>query len=107
MIQDLNNGILKFRLSTPNGGYCWMMNVVYQARAPRLINPQSVFQWPDNLSFVLHEVALAQAFRFATGLSSDDTKNQILMAQQAIKSALDSDDRESTSEGFAPRGFMR
>jgi hypothetical protein len=107
MMQDLNNGVLKFRLDNCNGPYCWMMNVVYQARAAKLINPQSIFQWPDNLSFVLKEVALAQAFRFATGLSSDDTKTQILLAQQAIASALGSDDRESSTEGFAPRNFHR
>jgi hypothetical protein len=102
MMVDYNNGVLKFRLSEPMGTYPYQFNVTYQARAPKLTTPLSIFQWPDNLSFVLQEVALWQAFRFATGLSTAETSAQLQMAQMAIQNARAADDREDTAEALIP-----
>jgi hypothetical protein len=102
MMTDYQNGVLKFRLSEPMGSYCYQVNVVYQARAPKLTDPTSVFQWPDNLSFVLQEVALWQAFRFATGITATETQAQYQMAQAAITAARGSEDQEDSVQGLVP-----
>ena len=49
---DYGNGVVKFRLSQPISTYPFAFNVVYQAKAPKFINGQSVFQWPDDLKCV-------------------------------------------------------
>jgi hypothetical protein len=102
MLLDNNNGILKFRLSEPPGTYNYQVNTVYQARAPKLQTAQSVVQWPDNVSFAFIEAALAQAYRFATGISSNETTMQRRAAAEAIMMARAADDEEDVSEGIIP-----
>jgi hypothetical protein len=99
--------VLRFRLSEP-GGYSWQLNCDYQQRAPRLTTPQSVFAWPDDLAFVLNEVALVYAYRFAKGISSAEAKGQLGIAQQSVMSAMAGEERESISQGYVPEfGLLR
>jgi hypothetical protein len=107
MQQDEQNGVLRFRLSEPVG-YSWQLNCDYQQRAPRLTTPQSVFAWPDDLAFVLNEVALVYAYRFAKGISSAEAKGQLGIAQQSVMSAMAGEERESISQGYVPEfGLLR
>jgi hypothetical protein len=107
MLIDNNNGVLKFRLSEPYGTVPLQINVVYQGRAPKLALPTDIVAWPDNLSFVFHEVALYFAYRFAKSVGAAETRAQFQMAQSAIMSALQGDDNEDSGEGLAPeRGVM-
>lgn len=108
MIADLNNGVLKFRLSEPLGVQGFQVNMVYQGRAPKLTSPQSVFAWPDDLNYVLYETAMFQAFRYAKGVNGADTRTQFQIVQNVIQSALASEDREDTGHVVAPeRSLMR
>ena len=102
MMIDFNNGVLKFRISEPFSLYCWQVNCVYQARPAKLVSPQSVFQWPDNWSFVLHEMCLWQAYRFAKGISAAETTAQKAAASEAIGMARAAEDVEDANEGLSP-----
>jgi len=102
MLIDYNNGVLLFRLSEPIGSQCFQINGVYQARATKLTSPQSVFPWPDDMAYVLHEVALFQAFRYAKGVTAKDTQVQMGIAGQMIQTALAGEDREASGMVIAP-----
>ena len=91
---DFGNGVVKFRLSEPVSTYPFAFCVVYQAKAPHFINAQSIFPWPDDLSYVLFELLLFQGFRFAYGITAAETQAQMQMAMNALQSALASEDRE-------------
>lgn len=99
---DYNNGVIKFRLSEPMGTYCFQINLVYQARAPKLTTPASIFQWPDDLSYVLVEMCLWQASRFAYGLGAEETAKFEQSAMAALQSALESEDREANTQSITP-----
>lgn len=99
---DYNNGVIKFRLSEPMGTYSFQVNVVYQARAPKLTSPTSIFQWPDDLSYVLVEMSLWQASRFAYGVAGEETAKFEQAAMGALQSALESEDREANTQSITP-----
>lgn len=108
MFADEGNGVLRFRLSEPMSSYQFQFNIVYQQRAPKLTTPQSIFAWPDDQAHVLHEVGLAFAYRFAKGVSAEEAKMQITIAQQTIANAMAAEERESVIEGLVPlHGLMR
>jgi hypothetical protein len=100
---DYNNGVIKFRLSEPMGTYSFQLNVIYQARAPKLTAPTSIFQWPDDLSYVLVEMALWQASRFAYGVGGEETVKLEQSAMAALMSALESEDKEANTEALTPQ----
>jgi hypothetical protein len=104
---DYGNGVIKFRLSQPWGTQCVQVNIIYQARAAKLTSPQSVFQWPDDLSYVLVEMCLWQASRFAYGGSAEETMKFEQSAMAAVQSALEGEDREANDQALTPiRSFM-
>jgi len=76
--------------------------VVYQARAPKFTSGQSVFQWPDDLSWVLFEMCLWQGMRFAYGISATETQAQMQIAALAVQNALESEDREANDMSMTP-----
>ena len=93
--RDYGNGVDRFRLSQPVSTYPFAFTIVYQARAPKFTNGRSVFQWPDDLSWVLFEMCLWQGFRFAYGFTSQEAQAQMEVAMGAVQSALASEDREA------------
>ena len=99
---DYGNGVVKFRLSQPVSTYPFAFNVVYQAKSPKFTSPQSVFQWPDDLSYVLFELLLWQGMRFAYGITASETQAQAQAAQMALMSALQSEDREDNIMAMTP-----
>lgn len=102
MMVDYNNGIVKFRLSEIPGSQPIQVCPCYQGRAPKLTSPQSVFPWPDDMSYVLDELALANAYRFAKGITSDAFKTQMAVANEAIRRAHLQEDREASNEPLIP-----
>ena len=105
---DFGNGVVKFRLSQPVSTYPFAFNVVYQAKAPKFTSGQSVFAWPDDLSWVLFELLLFQGFRFAYGMTSQETQAQGQTAMAALQAALASEDREDNLQSITPQfGLMR
>jgi hypothetical protein len=100
---DYGNGVVKFRTSEPVSTYPFAFNVVYQAKAPKFTSGQSVFQWPDDLSYVLFELLLWQGMRFAYGITSAETQAQAQAAQMALQSALASEDREDNIQSLTPQ----
>jgi hypothetical protein len=100
--KDFGNGVVKFRLSMPVSTYPFAFSVVYQARAPKFINGQSVFQWPDDLSWILFEMCLWQGMRFAYGFDAKETQVQMNVAMGAVMSALESEDREANDMSMTP-----
>lgn len=102
--RDYGNGVLKFRLSEPVGTYPYAFSMTYQAKAPNFNSPQSIFQWPDDLSFVLFEMLLWQGMRVAYGLTAAETQAQMQAAAIALQSALESEDREANDQAMTP-GF--
>jgi hypothetical protein len=99
---DYGNGVLKFRLSQPVSTYPFSFNITYQAKAPKFISPQSVFQVPDDLSWIIFELCLWQAFRFAYGMTATETQAQMQVAQLALQQALSTEDREDSIQGLSP-----
>lgn len=100
---DYQNGVLKFRLSDPPGSSCLQVNMVYQARAPKMISPSDVFSWPNELSHVLDECALFQAFRYAKGMTAADTETQKKYVYEIIiPGALSSENKEEDGFGIVP-----
>lgn len=99
---DYNNGVIKFRLSEPMGTYSFQINVVFQARAAKLTGSSSIFQWPDDLSYVLVEMALWQASRFAYGVGGEETVKLEQSAMAALMSALESEDKEANIQSITP-----
>jgi len=99
---DYGNGVVKFRLSQPVSTYPFAFNVVYQAKAPKFTSGQSVFQWPDDLSYVLFEMLLWQGMRVAYGMTSAETQAQMQVAALALQRALESEDREDNIQGLTP-----
>lgn len=102
MEKDYGNGVLLFRLSEPAQIYPFAFTCTYQARAPKFTGPESVFQWPDDLSYVLFEMCLWEGMRFAYGLSAAETQMQMQAAFQAVQAALASEDREQQELGLTP-----
>ena len=101
--KDFGNGVLKFRISEPVSTYPFAFTVVYQAKAPKFTNGQSVFQWPDDLSWVLFEMILWQGMRFAYGMTAAETQGQMQVAMLALQAALASEDREDNIMGLTPQ----
>lgn len=99
---DYNNGVIKFRLSQPMGTYAFQINIVYQARAPKLTSPNSVFQWPDDLGYVLTEMCLWQASRFAYGVAGEETVKLEQSAMASLMGALESEDKEANTQSMTP-----
>ena len=99
---DYGNGVLKFRLSEPVSTYPFAFNMVYQAKAPKFVSGQSVFQFPDDLSWVIFEMCLWQGMRFAYGFTSPEAQAQMQVAQAALMSALESEDREANEQAITP-----
>jgi hypothetical protein len=99
---DYGCGVVKFRLSQPVSTYPFAYTVVYQARAPKFTSGQSVFQWPDDLSWVLFEMCLWQGMRFAYGISATETQAQMQIAALAVQNALESEDREANDMSMTP-----
>jgi len=100
--RDYGNGVLKFRISSPVGTYPLAFTVVYQAKAPKFTNGQSVFQWPDDYSWVLFEMLLWQGMRFAYGMTASETQAQMQVAMMALQTVLASEDREDNIQGLVP-----
>jgi len=100
---DYGNGVVQFRISEPVSTYPFAFNVVYQAKAPVFNSPTSIFQWPDDLSWVLFEMLLWQGMRFAYGATAAETQSQMQSAFLALQSALESEDREATEQGMVPQ----
>ena len=101
MMLDYSNGVLKFRIAYPMS-QPFQINMVYQARAPLLQVPTDIFPWPDNLAYVLYEVGLFMAYRFAKGITAADTKEQFQIAMQMIQQAMGSEDKEESDYGLIP-----
>jgi hypothetical protein len=99
---DYGNGVVKFRISQPVSTYPFAFNITYQARAPKFINGQSIFQWPDDLSYVLFEMCLWQGMRFAYGMTAAETQTQMQVAALALQTALASEDREDNAQALTP-----
>lgn len=99
---DYGNGVVKFRISEPVSTYPFAFNVVYQARAPKFTSGRSVFQWPDDLSYVLFELLLWQGMRFAYGITAAETQAQMQVAMLAVQNALQSEDREDNIMALTP-----
>ena len=100
---DFGNGVVKFRLSEPVSTYPFAFTVSYQARAPKFTSGQSVFQWPDDLSFALFELLLWQGMRFAYGITAAETQAQMQVAMLAMQQVLASEDREDNIMALTPQ----
>jgi hypothetical protein len=100
---DYGNGVVQFRLSEPTSTYPFAFTVTYQAKAPVFNSPSSVFQWPDDLSFVLFEMLLWQGMRFAYGTTASETEAQMQVAALALQNALEGEDREANDQSLTPQ----
>lgn len=99
---DYNNGVIKFRISEPLSTYALQLNMLYQIRAPKFGTPQDVIQWPDDYVFAFQELALWDAYRFAYGISAEETTAQGQMALMALQSVMEAEDREANTQTLTP-----
>jgi hypothetical protein len=100
--KDYGNGVVMFRINEPVSTYPFAFTVVYQAKAPVFTGPQSIFQWPDDLSYVLFEMCLFQGMRFSYGATAAETQMQMQSAFLALQSAMESEDREANDMAMTP-----
>ena len=99
---DYGNGVVQFRISQPVSTYPFAFNIVYQAKPPKFNSPQDVFAWPDDMMWVIFEVCLFLAMRFAYGITSTETQAQMQIANAAVLQALSGEDREDSIQAITP-----
>lgn len=100
MIQDLNNGVLRFRFNTVPGSNRLQVFPVYQMKPTLLTSLSSTWApFPDEFSYVYRQMFLAQAYRFA---KSALYQMEYQKAQMAVNKGLGRDDREQAEEYMVP-----
>ena len=100
---DYGNGVVKFRFV----GTCEHIPIRLQRHIPsesaEIHKSESVFQWPDDLSYVLFEMLLWQGMRFAYGITAAET--QLRCSRDAGRAeCAASEDREDNIRRLLPLG---
>ena len=100
VIQDLGTGVLRIRFDKAPGAIPYVANLVYQAKAPLLSSLASTWApFPDEFGFVIRQMFLALAYRFA---NSQRSEVEYAKAQANIMKALGGDDLEDSNENIVP-----
>lgn len=99
-IQDLGTGVIKIRLWPVPGTFPWGVQIVYQAKAPRLTALTNTWApLPDELSNVFTQGFLAKAYRYVDANRSEVEDQKF---QRAIGKALDIKDAGTDGYGLYP-----
>ncbi len=99
-VADQGNGIIKIRLFPVPGTFPWGVQLVYQAKAPRLTALTNTWApLPDELSNVYTQGFLAQAYRY---VDADKAEIEDQKFQRAIGKALDIKDAGTDGFGLYP-----
>jgi hypothetical protein len=97
---DQGNGILKFRVWPVPSTYPYGIQLVYQAKAPRIAALTSTWTpLPDEISNVFTQGFLAKAYRYVDANRADIEDQKF---QRAISKALDLKDSETANESLYP-----
>ena len=99
-----STGVIQLRLEYPCGSSIWMVNPVYQAKAPVLTSlGQTFYPFPDELSFVIRQSLIARMYRY---LNSPQQVAEFQKAEAAIKKATGADDRETSDVHVYPESSL-
>jgi hypothetical protein len=100
VVADNGNGTLRVRCYPCPSTYSWAVNLVYQAKAPRITTlQQTLTPWPDELAYVTRQGVIAKAFRYVDQ-ARYVTEYQLFLNN--IARALGQKDSENSSQGFYP-----
>ena len=95
-----SSGVIKLRLEFPCGANVWMVNPVYQAKAPLFTSlAQTWAPFPDELGFVYRQGLIARMYRY---LNSPNAAVEFQKAEAAILKATGADDREESDVHVFP-----
>lgn len=100
VISDFGTGVIKIRLENPADANTWILNLVYQAKAPTLTAlSQTWAPFPDEYSYVYRQGLLYRMYRF---LNSPLQTAEFQKLQEAIMKANGADDRETSNIYVTP-----
>jgi hypothetical protein len=100
VLKDNGDGTLKVRFWYTPGSTIWVVNLIYQAKAPlktSLADDWSPF--PDHYSAVYRQALLARMYRY---LNSSQQTVEFQKLQAEIAKANGAEDREQTDIGLVP-----
>jgi hypothetical protein len=104
VIQDLGTGVLRIRFSLVPGSRPWLVQPIYQKKAPLLTSLSSTWSpIPDELSYVYRQGFLAQCYRYINSPRSEAEEQKF---ELTIRKALGGDDREACDKGLVPEDGM-
>lgn len=104
VIQDLGTGVLRIRFNPALGSRPWMVNLVYQKKAPAMADLTATWTpFPDELSYVYRQGFLAHGYRYLNSPKADVEDQKF---EAAIRRALGGDDREISDKGLVPEEGM-
>ncbi len=100
----VDTGVLKLRLEFPCGANVWLINPVYQAKAPiKTALTQTWGPFPDEYSYVYRQGLLARMYRY---LNSPQQVVEYQKLEQAIAKATGADDREMSDVHVYPESSL-
>jgi hypothetical protein len=95
-----DTGIIKLRLENPCGPNLWMVNPVYQAKAPIFLSLAATWApFPDEYSYVYRQGLLARMYRYLNAPSQNAEYQKL---EAAIQKATGADDREMSDVHVYP-----
>lgn len=99
-----DTGVIKFRLEAPAGSDTWMVNLVYQAKAPLLTSlAQTWAPFPDDYGFVYRQGLLYRMYRY---LNAPQQVAEFQKLEQAIMKATGANDREMSDVHMYPESSL-
>ena len=97
-------GVIKIRLEFPGSASIWMVNPIYQAKAPILTAlTQTWAPFPDEYSYVYRQGLIARMYRY---LNSPQQVAEFQKAEAAIAKATGADDREMSDVHIYPESSL-
>lgn len=100
VLKDNGDGTIKIRFYQVPGTTTWIVNLVYQAKAPLKVALTDTWApIPDEFSFVYRQALLYTMYRY---LNSPMADNEYKKLQQKILKAMGRDDNEATNVSVVP-----
>lgn len=104
MVQNLGNGVCKFRFSYTPSSDIWAVGLIFQAAKPLVTSvddPGTFAPIPDSIDYLIRQAVLYRCYRYLDANSSSTT-NEYSKLQADIKKALGVDQAEESNVYLEP-----
>lgn len=99
-----DTGVVKLRLEYPTGADAWIVNCVYQAKAPIFTSLSNTWApFPDEYSYVYRQALLYRMYRY---VNAPQQTAEYQKMQIAISKATGADDRETSDVHVYPEASL-